>query len=169
VTAADNGLASDHGRWIFPMAGGEVTQVQIDYSFGLSIETCPGRWYHRRDAQASLSTRTTSKVLPLSFDAWCRRRYSQTATPLCLEHVPLRLCENEYVPSLHLAVAPAGAEEAAIGRWMQFPWLLTYEASPQPTAGVAFATGGTVVAGGCGGCGGCGAFDALSIASKYAS
>jgi hypothetical protein len=80
--------------------------------------------------------------------------------------VPLRLCENEYVPSLHLAVAPAGAEEAAIGRGMQFPWLLTYEASPQPTAGVAFATGGAVVAGGC--CG-CGAFDALSIASKYAS
>jgi hypothetical protein len=39
VTATDNGLASHHGRCIFPMAGGEVTQVQIDYSFGLSIET----------------------------------------------------------------------------------------------------------------------------------
>jgi Family of unknown function (DUF6188) len=50
MTATDNGLLSDHGRWMFPMAGGEVTQVQIDYSFGLSIETYG-------DVKASMSIR----------------------------------------------------------------------------------------------------------------
>lgn len=35
--------------------------------------------------------------------------FSQTATPSWWEQVPRRCCENEYVPSLHRAVAPAGA------------------------------------------------------------
>jgi hypothetical protein len=39
VTDADNGLVSHRGRWVLPMAGGEVTQVQVDHSFGLAIET----------------------------------------------------------------------------------------------------------------------------------
>jgi hypothetical protein len=38
-----NGLVSSRGRWIFPVDGGEVTQVRIDYAFGLVIETYDDR------------------------------------------------------------------------------------------------------------------------------
>src|ERR1700677_3863928 len=34
---------------------------------------------------------------------------NHSATPPWLEQVPLRCCDFEYVPSLHLAVAPVGS------------------------------------------------------------
>jgi hypothetical protein len=43
------------------------------------------------------------------------------ATPPWLEQVPERCWLNEYVPSLHLAVAPAGALGAFTGLGMQLP------------------------------------------------
>lgn len=38
------------------------------------------------------------------------RDYSQCDTPPCPEQVPLRVWEKLYEPSLHWALAPAGAE-----------------------------------------------------------
>src|SRR4051812_25284065 len=43
VTASSNPLEDSKGRWIFPVAGGEVTQVQVDFAFGLVIETFDDR------------------------------------------------------------------------------------------------------------------------------
>lgn len=54
MTNTDNGLVSERGRWIFPMAGGEVAQVQIDYSFGLTIET-----YGEQQASTHVRINTT--------------------------------------------------------------------------------------------------------------
>ena len=43
-------------------------------------------------------------------DTVCARvNLSQSATPPCFEHVPLCVFECEYVPSLHLAVAPVAS------------------------------------------------------------
>jgi hypothetical protein len=39
---------------------------------------------------------------------------SQAATPPWCEHVPECVCEKEYVPSLHRAVAPGGASARAV-------------------------------------------------------
>lgn len=39
---------------------------------------------------------------------------SHSATPPWLEQVPLRCCDFEYVPSLHLAVAPVGSVLPAV-------------------------------------------------------
>jgi len=36
MNSADNGLVSSRGRWILPVAGGEVTQVRVDYAFGVT-------------------------------------------------------------------------------------------------------------------------------------
>ena len=48
---------------------------------------------------------------------------SQLATPPWPEHVPWRCWLKLYLPSLHLAVAPLGADDAALGRCTQFPSL----------------------------------------------
>lgn len=32
------GLYDEHGHWVLPVAGGEVTQVRVDFAFGLMIE-----------------------------------------------------------------------------------------------------------------------------------
>jgi hypothetical protein len=45
--------------------------------------------------------------------------YSQAATPPWLEHVPLWCWLKLYVPSTHLAVAPAGTVLEVIGRCAQ--------------------------------------------------
>jgi hypothetical protein len=45
------------------------------------------------------------------------------------------------VPSLHLAVAPAGAVGAAIGRGTQLPLVFVYEPAPHPAEGGATTSG----------------------------
>jgi len=39
MAATDNGVSEIDGRWVFPIAGGEVTQVLVDFALGLRIET----------------------------------------------------------------------------------------------------------------------------------
>ena len=55
--------------------------------------------------------------------SWARHNHS--ATPPCREQVPDRVWLDEYVPSLHFAVAPSGADAALTGRSTQFPFALT--------------------------------------------
>lgn len=40
VTTAEAGLTEGRGRWVLPISGGEVTQVRIDFAFGLVMESC---------------------------------------------------------------------------------------------------------------------------------
>lgn len=50
---------------------------------------------------------------PPARQSWlCSYEVNQVSTPPCLEQVPLRVFDFEYVPSLHLAVDPAGAPAA---------------------------------------------------------
>ena len=43
MTLESEPLVDGKGRWVFPVAGGEVTQVRIDFAFGLVIETFDDR------------------------------------------------------------------------------------------------------------------------------
>jgi hypothetical protein len=52
-------------------------------------------------------------------------RQSHWATPLWPEQVPERFCEKLHVPSLHRAVAPAGATGPDWGRHTVLPSALT--------------------------------------------
>ncbi len=53
MTTADAGLTEGRGRWVLPISGGEVTQIRIDFAFGLEIESYG-------DDQTSLSIRIST-------------------------------------------------------------------------------------------------------------
>ena len=58
VSNASDGLTEGRGRWVLPIRGGEVTQVRIDFAFGLVVETYG-------DDPASVSIRIST---PFSFE-----------------------------------------------------------------------------------------------------
>lgn len=70
-------LVEGRGRWVLPVAGGEVTQVQIDFAFGLVIQTYDDRHasvhvristplqYENGDATTTIDPEHTAHLAPL--------------------------------------------------------------------------------------------------------